>query len=152
MTTGITITPAEVREGDKIAVTLHTTAYEDRENVTTYTGVAHKVEGKDGISGKPVWRTEKGWNLYVHEEGAVIELLDRPEPALPSLPNAVVKYMVDFDPSKPERFAVRAQSGLWRAYDTHGVEHDLHYSNSDFAGWMTRSGITPEVVFGGVAE
>jgi len=149
VTKNIIITASEIKQGDKIAVTLREKSYEDRPISRTYTGVA------DSVSGNNVWRTEKRWNLYAHEEGAVIELLDRPIPTVtvPDRKQAIVKYDVSsFDPWKPERIAHRNGSGKWAAYDAKGERMDTHLTDEDFGRFLAAGAHKHEVIFAGVAE
>lgn len=135
---------SEIQAGDTIAVT--TTSMDgDRTVTVTYTGVAHHLDGA-------AWRTEQDWNLYVNERGAVIELLDRPEPEplVPSGVGAVVSYTVDFDLHFPARTAIRNDKGVWRCYNAKGDEQDLHYSDADFTKFLNVGKFTPVVLFAGI--
>ena len=121
MTQNITITAEEVREGDRISVTRPLIPSDDRTVTTTYTGVAHCADRL--FNSKPVWRTAAGGNLYVHEEGAVIELLDRPEPkiVLPTGVGATIVYTKTNDGWQKGRVAV-----------FNGTNWNSHYPNGEW--------------------
>lgn len=80
------ITADQIQQGDRIKVTTDESG-EHRKVLYSYEGVAARQDGE-------VWRTECGGNLWVHERGAVIELLDRPKPkiVLPTGEHAVIQY------------------------------------------------------------
>jgi hypothetical protein len=139
------ITAADVQQGDRIKVTLPAEVDNDRKYTRVYEGVAHS-------NGAGAWRTENRWNLYAHEDGAVIELLERPEPPLlvPTGTNAIVQYDVSsFDPGNPKRTAIRDAEGKWTAYDSEGDQMDTHYGDEEFSRFLKTGEHTNEVVFGG---
>ena len=145
MTQNIIITASEIQQGDRISVATQS-AFADR--TVSYTGVAQKANG-------PVWRTASGLNLYAHEYGAVIELLDRPIPKadVPTRNKAIVTYNVaSFDPGNPQRIAHRNGSGKWTAYDAKGERMDTHFSDEEFGRFLAAGSYSHEIVFAGVAE
>jgi hypothetical protein len=114
------ITAAEIQKGDLIRVTRDETT-EDRKGSIIHEGVAAVRE--TDYKGQTVWRTEKRNNLWVHEDGVVIELLDRPKPkiVLPTGKHAQVTYSRAYS---GDRLAVLTPKGLWKCYDLDGEWKD----------------------------
>lgn len=143
------INAAEVQEGDKIAVVVPG-RYTDREHVTTYTGVAHHTESREG---KVKWYTKADWSLFTNDDNAVIELLDRPKPKieLPTGEYAVVSYQRE-DDWDSERIAVRAPGGFWSTYDSSGNNKDAARITSNLERIINEHGTDFKVLFEGVAK
>jgi hypothetical protein len=141
------ITAADVLEGDRIKATFKNgNRTESYEGVANHFGTSH--------NGKPRWRTADDYALFT-DRADVIELLDRPIPTVtvPTSEGAVVKYNVaSFDPANPQRIAVRANSGTWRAYDPTGDRMDTHASDKAFGEWLAADSYPHEIVFAGVAK
>lgn len=139
------ITAAEIQKGDLIRVTRDQTT-EDRKASIVHEGVAAEFTFDE-------WCTANGWQLYANERNAVIELLDRPEPPLPSvptLPHAVVKYTFAFDGT--QRTAVRNKNGQWTCYDDGGAWRNERDGDEGFARMLQREDPNFQIVFEGVAK
>ena len=138
------ITADEIREGDRIKVTV-----KNGDRTNTYEGVANHFESHEGGIR---WRTVMDYPLWTDVEHAVIELLDRPGTVLPTLPNAVVKYTgLNGHGDVLNRTAVRDNGGLWKVYDDGGHKMDTFYTDEQFAHWVGHKD-SLKVVFGGVAK
>ena len=146
VTQNIVIDASQVQEGDKIRVTT-----QDGDRTNTFTGVANHYKA-DRFEGNRRWFTADDWTLWTGEDSAVIELLDRPLPKVPSLPHAVVKYTGHNGLGGAlKRTAVRGDMGVWKSYDDYGFCTLTRDSDKAFAELIaSKTDVT--VVFGGVAK
>lgn len=141
------ITADQIQQGDTIRVT-RVEQDGDRKSTRIYEAVAHEFDALYGV-----WRTEESWNLFTDRRNIVIELLDRPKPKLtvPTLPNAVVKYVFDCGRTE-DRFAVRDAEGKWTCYGADGGPRNKRGSDEDFQAMMLREDPNFKVLFAGVAK
>jgi hypothetical protein len=134
VTRGTIITPAEIREGDRIKVTVV-----DGDRINTHEGVANHFK-LSGVDRKRRWFTADDWTLWTAGDGAVIELLDRPEPkiVLPSKNLAIVHYQyTPYTGATPDaRTAVRDAQGKWTAYGSDGFRMNCFVSDDDFSEYL----------------
>lgn len=143
------ITADQIQKGDLIRVTL-LTKDGGRKRTEVYEGVAATLD--PATHKRRVWRTADDWNLYVHVEGAVVELLERPKPpiVLPTGEHAVVTYRRTKG-GQPFRHAYRLPSGEWAIYYEEGTRKDTNETPLSLARIIDNYGTDFKVIFEGVS-
>lgn len=141
------ITAAEVREGDRIKVTVV-----DGDRINTHEGVANHFK-LSKVDGSRRWHTKDDWTLWTTGDDVVIELLDRPGPkiVLPTSDYAVVSYQRTDDWSG-ERTAVLSPRGFWNTYDSYGKDKDIARTTANLERIINEIGTDFKVLFEGVAK